>query len=432
MSVHAWAVSDVGRKRRANEDSFLVDADLGLFVVADGMGGHAAGDVASARCVEIVREQLVASRHLLESFARAPTPEGAETASQLMERAIQVACRDIHRLAEKDPSKRGMGTTCVALLVCGGKAVVGHVGDSRLYLRRNGKLHQLTEDHSLVQEQLKRGLISKDQAERSEVRNVITRAVGIQPSVSVDTLLTDVTSGDVFLLCSDGLHGYFEDQEELSAFLAREPRSLLAQELVDTANQRGGKDNITALVVSPDGDPASQEEPSEVEAKTELLRRIPLFQYLNYKELLAILAISRGRNFQAGDKVITDGEMGDELFVLFRGCCEVSKEGAVLATLHAGGHVGEMGLVDHAPRSADVIAVEPSHAISIDRDSLLKLMRKDSLLAVKLLWSFVQVLGERLRDTTQVLSGLRDEVERLRNEAELEPLPPPPPPFVDD
>ncbi len=432
MTYHAWAATDVGRKRKHNEDSFLVDPDLGLYLVADGMGGHAAGEVASARCVEVVREHLSAHRSTLDDFSHEASAEGREEVQKLVAHAIQRACREIFELAEREPEKRGMGTTCVALIARGRKAVVAHVGDSRAYLLRSGRVHQLTEDHSLVEEHVKRGLMTREQAEKSDIRNVITRAVGLQPSVEVDTLLTDVMPGDLFLLCSDGLHGYLKDDELVSLF-SSEPRSTLPMKTIDLANQRGGKDNITTVVVS-SGAQEEGDEHTDVDQKAEILRRIPLFQYMTYKELLSILSIAKARSFQPGQTVVQEGESGDEMFVLFRGRVEVDKGGATIAAFRAGAQFGEMALVDQAPRSATVVAVEPTSAIALSRDALLKLMRKDSLLAVKLLWSFAQVLSERLRNTNEALSGLKDEVDRLREETEVEfeELPPPPPPFGDE
>jgi serine/threonine protein phosphatase PrpC/CRP-like cAMP-binding protein len=429
--IRSWARTDVGHKRKHNEDSFLNDDAFGLYVVADGMGGHAAGEVASAQAVKSIRESLLEGKPILESFAQTPTVEAREQIAQLMEKAILKACADIHALAGSDLGKRGMGTTVVSLLVAGKKAVVGHVGDSRVYLFRNGRAHQLTEDHTIIQEQLKRGLITKEQISESENRNVITRAVGIQRSVAVDTLVTDVLPGDLFVLCSDGLHGYLED-EELPQLLAQE-RGKLTDMLVDLALKRGGKDNVTVVCISVEAD--EDEETSDVEGKTEILRRIPLFQHMSYKELLALLGIARGRQFEKGQNIIKEGEQGDELFVLFRGRVDVSKAGLRIAQLKAGGHFGEMGLVDQAPRSATVLAVEDTSAISIDRDSLLKLMRRDSLLAVKLLWSFVQVLSERLRNTNEALTDLKAELDAVRARSSdpilesANPPKPPPPPF---
>jgi serine/threonine protein phosphatase PrpC/CRP-like cAMP-binding protein len=413
-AIKSWARTDIGRKRKHNEDSFLKDDELGLYVVADGMGGHAAGEVASAQAVKSIREALLEGKPILDAFKNTPTVEARESVAQLMERAIHKACADIFAIASSDQGKRGMGTTVVALLCAGRKAVVGHVGDSRVYLFRNGRAHQLTEDHTIIQEQLKRGLITREQVATAENKNVITRAVGIQPSVAVDTLVTDLIPGDLYLLCSDGLHGYLSD-DELPALLSAEPRAKLSDSLTDLAVQRGGKDNITVVAVSVEA--AGDDEQADVEGKTEILRRIPLFQHMTYKELLAILGIARGRQFERGQPIIKEGESGDELFVLFRGRVDVIKNGLHIAQLKPGGHFGEMGLVDQAPRSATVVAAEDTSAISIDRDSLLKLMRRDSLLAVKLLWSFVQVLSERLRNTNEALADLKSELDQVRQKA---------------
>jgi PPM family protein phosphatase len=411
--IRSFARTDVGRKRKHNEDSFLNDDVHGLYVVADGMGGHAAGEVASAQAVKSIRESLGEGKQVLEGFARSPTVESREAVAQLMEKAILKACSDIHAIATSDLGKRGMGTTVVAMLVAGKKAVVGHVGDSRIYLYRQGRAHQLTEDHTIIQEQLKRGLITREQVATADNKNVITRAVGIQPQVAVDTLVTDVLPGDLFVLCSDGLHGYLSD-DELPQLFAQE-RDKLPDLLVDLALQRGGKDNVTVVCLSIEAD--ENEETSDVEGKTEILRRIPLFQHMTYKELLAILGVARGRQFEKGQGIIKEGEQGNELYVLFRGRVEVQKSGMKIAELKAGGHFGEMGLVDQAPRSATVTALEDTSAISVDRDSLLKLMRRDSLLAVKLLWSFVQVLSERLRNTNDALADLKSELDQVRARA---------------
>ena len=248
LTVEAYGSTDVGRKRQHNEDALLVDPELGLFLVADGMGGHAAGEVASARAVEVVRGQLAGGRQALEDLSRAATPEARAAAAALVETAVQRACAEVYRLAAADPSKRGMGTTLVSLVVAGNKAVVGHVGDSRVYLLRSGQCHRLTEDHTLVAAQVKAGTLTREQAQASQFRNVITRAVGIQESVQVDTLMVDLLPRDTFLLCTDGLYGYLPD-EELAPLLANGAAKDLPARLIGLANERGGRDNITAVVV---------------------------------------------------------------------------------------------------------------------------------------------------------------------------------------
>ncbi|MBI5545133.1 MAG: Stp1/IreP family PP2C-type Ser/Thr phosphatase, partial [Deltaproteobacteria bacterium] len=313
MQVHAYGLTDVGRKRQGNEDSFTVDQAHGIYIVADGMGGHNAGEVASARAIEVVQKYLVDHFQVMEQFSENPTPQNSQAAQALIEQAIQTACSDIYKTAQADAAKRGMGTTFVGLFLAGDKAVVGHVGDSRCYLLRQGQAHKLTEDHTLISAQLKAGTITKAEAQKSPYRNVITRAVGIQESVQVDTLPIDLMPGDLFMLCSDGLHGYLSD-EETPGLLGAAPWDQLPKKLIDLANTRGGKDNITCIAVGVGGEP-NQEATAEAAAKIDALKAIPLFTHLTYKELTAVLAISNTRGYPSGREIVVEGQPGDELFV---------------------------------------------------------------------------------------------------------------------
>ncbi|MCP3103484.1 Stp1/IreP family PP2C-type Ser/Thr phosphatase [Myxococcus sp. K15C18031901] len=411
LTTEAFGLTDVGRKRQHNEDAMLVDVGLGLYVVADGMGGHAAGEVASARATEVVKQHITANRHLLKDLGNNPTADSRSAAAALVEVSVQRACSDIYRTAMTDSTKRGMGTTFVCLAVGGNKGVIGHVGDSRVYLVRHGQCHRLTEDHTLVAAQLKAGTITKEQAATSQYRNVITRAVGIQDSVQVDTLIVDLMPGDMFVLCSDGLHGYLEDEELLPLVAGLSPGDL-PKRLIDLANERGGKDNITAVVVKVAGDSAtmSSEETSEAQSRMEALRKIPLFRHLTYKEQTAVLSIATTRTYPAGREIVVEGQPGEELFVVIRGRVAIEKNGVEIAELRSGGHFGEMGLIDNAPRSATVRATEPTRTMVISRPDLMGLMKRESILAVKMLWSFVQVLSDRLRATNSELSEARQEL----------------------
>jgi len=410
LTTEAHGKTDVGRKRQHNEDAMLVDPALGLYIVADGMGGHAAGEVASARSVEVVRQHLATNRSILKDLEKDANQAARAAAASLVEVAVQRACADIYKLATSDASKRGMGTTFVCLAIAGSKGVIGHVGDSRVYLVRNGQCHRLTEDHTLISAQLKAGTITKDQAATSQYRNVITRAVGIQESVQVDTLIVDCLPGDVFMLCSDGLHGYLSD-DEVASLTATTRVSELPERFVALANERGGKDNITVVVVSCAGDPATAtEEVAEAASRMEALKKIPLFRHLTYKEQTAVLSVASTRTFPAGREIVTENQPGEELFVVIRGRVSVEKGGVEIAELRAGGHFGEMGLIDNAPRSATVRSVEPTRVMVIARGDLMNLMKRESILAVKLLWSFVQVLSDRLRETNSELSEARQEL----------------------
>lgn len=408
--MEAYGLTDVGRKRQHNEDSMLVDPSLGLYIVADGMGGHAAGEVASAKATEVVKQQISANRQVLKDLAQNATQQNRSNAAALVELAVQRACAEIYKQAVADPTKRGMGTTLVTLVLSGNKGVIGHVGDSRVYLVRNGQCHRLTEDHTLVAAQLKAGTISKEQAASSQYRNVITRAVGIQESVQVDTLIVEAVPGDTFLLCSDGLHGYLND-DEVAPLVAAVPGKDLPKKFITLANERGGKDNITAVVIQVGGDGAVvSEETAEAQSRMEALRKIPLFRHLTYKEQTAVLSIATTRTFPGGREIVVEGQPGEELFVVIRGRVSIEKNGVEIAELRAGGHFGEMGLIDNAPRSATVRASEPTRVMVIARSDLMNLMKRESILAVKMLWSFVQVLSDRLRATNSELSEARQEL----------------------
>lgn len=248
MHVVSHGLSDVGRKRSLNEDSFLADDELGFYIVADGVGGHAKGEVASALAVEEAYGFVKRGRPSVEVFLRNPTEENLFSVRRLMESAIQSACYMVFGLAELDPSRHGMSTTVSALLVAEGLGVVAQVGDSRVYRLRYGEAQQLTEDHTLINYKLKHGLITPEEAARAPGKNVITRAVGHRDYVQVDTMECDVLPHDRFMLCSDGLHTYLQD-EEVAGILGGGGAELVAKKFVDLANGRGGRDNITVLLV---------------------------------------------------------------------------------------------------------------------------------------------------------------------------------------
>src|SRR5262245_53866808 len=221
--------TDTGRQRHANEDSYFADAPV--FAVADGMGGAQAGEVAS-------RIAAGAFEHGVDDESPA---EGQ------LEEIAQEAHRDIHRLAQEDASRAGMGTTLTAAMLRDDEVAFSHVGDSRAYVLRDGELKRLTKDHSLVEELRRQGRLTDEQAEEHPQRSIITRALGPEPQVNVDTMTFPARAGDVFLLCSDGLTTMVSD-DEIRRILT-ESKSLRAavKELVDAANRGGGRDNITAV-----------------------------------------------------------------------------------------------------------------------------------------------------------------------------------------
>src|SRR3954468_11812559 len=249
------AATDVGRQRTHNEDNFLIDKKLRLFLVADGMGGHAAGEVASSIAVHEIRHAVHNSRDLIDRYrVDHPGVQGYEIL-QVLEHAIQAACSVVHARAQSEPDKRGMGTTATVLLIAGGsdqlRGFIAHVGDSRVYLARQNQCHVLTEDHSLMNELVRRGKLNREQIESSpykQYKNAVTRAVGVYGSVEVDTFDFDILPGDRFLLSPDGMYAYTADNE-LPNHPAEGDVKDVPKKLVEVANKGGGHDNITAVVL---------------------------------------------------------------------------------------------------------------------------------------------------------------------------------------
>jgi protein phosphatase len=244
------ALTDLGRKRPANEDAFLVDDGLGLYVVADGMGGHAAGEVASREAIDTLYGMVKRGIRGLGDLLGPVSDADARMACRLMESAVQAATYFVYSIAEIDRDKSGMGTTLSALLIRGDYAITAQVGDSRIYRVQHRFVEQLTEDHTLIAWQLKHGLITPQEAAKSPHRNVITRAVGNREYVQVDTRCLPLVRGERFLLCSDGLHGYLREDDIPTVMTESGPAAV--KRFVDLANERGGKDNITVVIVEID------------------------------------------------------------------------------------------------------------------------------------------------------------------------------------
>jgi protein phosphatase len=230
--------TDVGIIRSGNEDSFLMVPERGIFVVADGMGGHAAGEVASDMAVRAIARELGSLRGL-----------GDNEVAERMRGAIVAANASIFQRTLTEHDKRGMGTTVTALVLFNGRFLIGQVGDSRGYLLRDGKLAQVTKDHSYVQEQVDAGYLTPEQARTHPYSNVITRCVGANADVVPDIYVGAAKQGDVFLLASDGLTGMLEDYELEQIMQSDEMPQAHVDALIDEANRHGGLDNITAILV---------------------------------------------------------------------------------------------------------------------------------------------------------------------------------------
>jgi serine/threonine protein phosphatase PrpC len=251
ISIELHAAVDPGRARSNNEDSVATDDGVALAVLADGMGGYNAGEVASNMATSFIRTEL--GRWLREASLQASDAE----VRRAMDICVDNANRAIFNAANSNPQYAGMGTTLVVAVFRDTRVLLGHVGDSRCYRLRAGRLQQITRDHSLLQEQIDAGLITQEQAAFSANKNLVTRAVGVEDTVMLETHQHDVLPGDLYLMCSDGLSDMLDDAGIAQVLQAHDSLETTSRALIDAANDAGGKDNISVVLVRASGGPVA-------------------------------------------------------------------------------------------------------------------------------------------------------------------------------
>lgn len=249
VTLEAWLVTDVGVVRDHNEDSAIMEPSKGFFIVADGMGGHAAGEVASAMAVETVRKTLDGARTEIDAFTKAPSDAGRRGLVQLLQNAVLQAHQAVYQRGQSEQDKAGMGTTLDVVLIAGPEAFVAHVGDSRTYLIREGRSSQITTDHTVAEVLVIEGKLTIEEAQVSPLRTILVNAIGVSADVGVEMAHVTLKRNDRILVCSDGLHDYFPIEEEIAQKLSVETPGAALQEMVDLAKTRGGHDNITGVAI---------------------------------------------------------------------------------------------------------------------------------------------------------------------------------------
>lgn len=252
MDFEFFSHTDTGRVRTNNEDSIALDESCGVAVLADGMGGYAAGEVASGMACDFIRSEL--GRWLHEASSNASDGD----VKRAMDICVDNANRAIFGAANSNPTYAGMGTTLVLAVFRSGRLLMGHIGDSRGYRLREGMLQQITKDHSLLQEQIDAGILTPEQAQYAANKNLVTRALGVEDLVLMETHLHDIQSGDIYLMCSDGLSDMLRDQQIADVMSAHTSLPDMGEALVAAANEAGGRDNIAVVLVRAQGvaDPA--------------------------------------------------------------------------------------------------------------------------------------------------------------------------------
>ena len=405
IRVQAWARTDVGKVRSDNQDSYLLDRSLGLFVVADGMGGGPRGDIASALTCNVVQEYIADGEAVLRAYHREPNDKNLDQVAELLVEAVRAASGEVFDASSALAGQSGrMGSTLEAILVVGNNALCAHVGDSRLWLVRKGEATQLTKDHTLAQERADLGIPPEQTPKRAH--HLVTRAIGVIRNVQVDLHRHTLEVGDSLLLASDGLYRYVEPKE-IVAWLRAASGPAVVDSLVSLANSRGGRDNITVMLVRAQSDTditAPLSDPQHLDA----LRRCELFATCTTRELERVATACRIREFPAGATIFKEGDPGWECFILERGTVEILKGFRRLAILEVGDHFGAMSLIESPARSATAKTLSETSVLVLSQREFNELLRRDAPLATRVMLRLSADLARMLRATTKMATDQED------------------------
>lgn len=402
LRIRAAALSDIGLRRTNNEDAFLLDAEHRLFAVSDGMGGHSGGEIASALAVDSLRQALAALRD--QDYLCKATVANRQTILQWLAQTVDSISRTIQLRAVAEPQLHGMGCTLDAVLLRDGGLFLAHVGDSRVYLLRQGTLYQLTEDHSFGQMLLKAGVLTQEEVAQHPQRNVLTRALGPFPNVQVDTAYVEVTSGDVILLCSDGLYNEVSPSQ-LQHLLEGDPSQAPAA-LIAAAREAGARDNVTALVFKIDECTVRRVVIGSALVLA-ALEQSSFFAGFSASELLRVQQIAGGRELAAGELLVEAGQQVAAFFLVVSGQLSIWRNGQQVGIANPGDPAGELSLSPE-PTAVSVRADTPALVLEFSHAAVGALLHSDSVLAAKLNAAALKRLAHRLRNVVDVLARHRE------------------------
>lgn len=409
ITLNALGMTDQGSVRKVNHDAFLIDNDLKLFIVCDGVSSNSQAHQASTLCIETIKNNLGSQKNIITQTTL--STQDRKNITHLINDSIQEASQKIFDLAQNDPSLTGLSTTLDLIWIIGSYAFIAHVGDGRVYLYREQKIHTMTTDHNYSTDLVLYENKTPEEAKKYAFADALTRAVGIQARVKPDILEIELLSSDVLFLCSDGVYRYFETPE-LSAILKNPELPKIIPGFIEEGKRRGGHDNLTALGITIKREESSEQKNVLDQIKT--IQKMSLFQFMSYQELLKILSAAELKHYKAGDTIIKEGEMGEDMFVVVSGYVSVQKGGNEITILSQGHTIGEMSLIESGERSATAIAKDKVCLMYFARKELFILFRSELQVSVKFFWMLAKDLTGRLRKTTNQLSEAKMDIQILK------------------
>ena len=389
MRVIGTGLTDKGAVRANNEDFFLTDNELNLYIVCDGVGGANSGEVASKMAAETCAAYIKKNQNLIDDYY---CTGKEKIVVEMMEQAISEACNKVYQAGSKNAKLSGMACTLTALIFLNQKAVLGHVGDSRCYLLRNNQAHAVTEDHTLGKDLRERYAMNETIIKEKKLDHVLNRCIGHYPRVEVDTLFFDILPGDQLVLCSDGLHNYITNPVMLLPMTEDEEQEASLKKLIDYAIQRGGHDNITAVLIE-----VKLEESIYMgfdSGKTELLNdfsfleRIYLFRNLSFIRMYRIINQCETLEFMQGEIIVSKDDDPGGIYIFFSGKVEIDN-GFESQSMHKGDYFGHQSLMHNHRMDFSVTATENSTFLFISSQDYKRLCRNHPKFGVRLLENYL-------------------------------------------
>ena len=397
----AVAATHPGKVREHNEDAVLRLAKVPAFIVADGMGGPGAGDVAANIALSVVKEQAAQLIECNRRVADERTTEHRLALGRALDHVFNESGRRISAEAQR-LGRPGMGATMILATIVRNYAYIAHVGDTRAYLVRDGRVVRLTEDHTLAELKLRRGRISREEYEQSNDRHVLYQSLGAGVEVEVDLAQVRLVGGDALLLCSDGLTRAIEEQA-IADNIDASDLSRSMRRLVALANKQGAPDNVSAVLVGVEADKGDE----PLEAITDVMRSVFLFEKLSEQERLVIAPYLEEVTVEKGAVITSEGDPASTFYIVVKGRVRISAQGNQLVDVKPGGHFGEIALARPVDRSATARALTEARLFALSRDRFQNLLRQKPEIGARLAISLLDAVGDRLRDLSERLAAVQ-------------------------
>jgi serine/threonine protein phosphatase PrpC len=383
-------LTDVGAVRDNNEDYHFIDNEIGLYIVCDGVGGSKGGEVASKMATEVCVNFIQQNKHIIEEYYCLGNNDSL--VRQLMQAAMLESCKSVYHAGLNDLNLNGMSTTMTAMLTLNNKVVLGHVGDSRLYLIRNNQVHLVTEDHTIGNEMRQNHFFTAPGVPTSQYDSVLSRSIGHQESVEVDIMMFDLIPTDKLLLCSDGFYNYLSRPIEIIPMVDEDNRKAL-RTMINYAIHRGGTDNITCILIDVSLEESSYEnlkfDKSELLNDLSILENY-LFRNLSFIRLNQILNRCETYEIDPCEIICEEGQSPDGLFIIFGGSIAVYRQGAIHTTLKKGQIFGQYSLMFEMKEKFSYHAGEACRVLYMSSSSYRSLCRKYPKFGIQLLENFIQ------------------------------------------